>query len=219
MNTLNTILAARLTSRGIHPDLEIPADEPFDPVAWRIANYRARLAADLPHRFATAEATHPDVLAWIQAHLTRRPDAKPALLLTGNTGVGKTWQAYGALRQLIDAAAHANRRYRWKITTHPDLNAELRPRPDNTHTEALDPYLECDALVLDDIGAGKQTDWTGDNLTRLVDHRWANNQTTIYSTNLAAETLRQAVGDRIVSRLSDTTVAVIDGPDRRWASR
>ncbi len=215
MNTLTPMLRARLAGRGISPDVVIPDEPPFDPTQWRRDNYRAWLEREIPARFAAAQPDHPLVRAWVRQQIDQ-PGVRPALLMGGNTGVGKTWQAYGALKALVMAAASENRRCRWQVVTHPDLNAQMRPQPDGSHTHALEKFLAADIVVLDDLGAGKQTDWTADSLVRLVDHRWSNALVTIYSTNLTPADLSASLGDRIVSRLADACRVALDGDDRRW---
>jgi DNA replication protein DnaC len=187
-----------------------------DPVAFRIDQARTVLARRIPERFADAVADHPAVAGWVRRYLADPGDA-PSLVLTGPTGVGKTRQCWGLLRSVVEGRARAGYGLRWQITTHPELNDELRPKPNNSHAYALEPYLEAELLVLDDLGAGKQSDWTGDSLHRLVDRRWANRLVTVYSTNLTRKQLTEAVGDRVVSRLADAEHVAIKGSDRRWA--
>lgn len=189
----------------------------MDVVAFRVDQARATLAGRIPPRFAAAEVDRPDVARWVGRCLTGLEGAPP-LVLTGPTGVGKTWQCWGALRAVVEGRAHTGQGTRWRATTHPDLNAEMRPKPDGSHAFALDPYLAAELLLFDDLGAGKQTDWTGDALYRLVDHRWAHHLPTIYSTNLTRVVLTEAVGDRVVSRLADAVHVAIKGGDRRWAA-
>ena len=192
--------------------------ETFDPRAWRIKTYKDILDRETPIEFANARPTHPDVVAWVRARVEGQPTS-PALLIAGEPGVGKTWQAWGALRELVLAAARANRRCRWRAVSHPVLNDLLRPKPDQSHAYALDVYLEADLLLLDDLGAGRQTDWTGDALLRLVDHRWSHRLPTIYTTNLSKEQLRDASDERVLSRLRDSARVLMTGPDLRGGAR
>lgn len=185
-----------------------------------LVEFRTLQAADVigrvaGPRFADATADHPEVLTWVQRYLTD-PSACPSLVLVGPTGVGKTWQAWGALRAIITTLAASGRGLVWRAVTHPDLNDKLRPKPDGSHAWALDRYLRAELLLVDDLGAGKQTDWTGDSLFRLVDGRWSHQLPTIYSTNLTQQQLADAVGDRVVSRLADSMRVQLCGSDRRW---
>lgn len=214
MNPVRQSVASILARRGISPSVDPEPDPPFDPVAWRVETYTAILEREVPAKFAAARADHPEVAAWVRRHL-EDPDREPMVVIAGALGVGKTHQAYGALRACVLGAARANRRCRWRFVTHPQLNDETRPKPDNSHAYALDVYLEADLLVLDDLGAGKQSEWTGDALYRLVDHRWSRQLPTIFTTNVAPSQLGRALDERVVSRLADTTRMVMTGPDRR----
>lgn len=214
MSTVRQSVASLLARRGINPDVETPPEEPFDPIAWRVETYRAILGREVPGVFAAARADSPEIAAWVRLHL-EDPTTDPMLLIAGMVGRGKTHQAYGALRDCVLGAARANRRCRWRFVTHPQLNDQTRPKPDNSHAWALDVYLEADLLVLDDLGAGKQSEWTGDALHRLVDHRWTNQLPTIFTTNVLPAQLTAAIDERVVSRLASATVVVLSGPDRR----
>lgn len=207
-------VASLLARRGISADAEAPPEEPFDPVVWRVETYTAILEREVPLEFAHALPDHPEVAEWVRSHV-EDPARLPLLLIAGRVGVGKTHQAYGALRQCAIGTAQANRRCRWRFVTHPQLNDQTRPKPDQSHAYALDPYLEADLLVLDDLGAGKQSEWTGDALCRLVDHRWSSRLPTIFTTNVAPSQLTTAVDERVVSRLATATFVFIAGPDRR----
>jgi DNA replication protein DnaC len=189
---------------------------PFDPVAFRIDQARDVLARRVPARFADAKADHPEVADWVRRFLTA-PSQAPSLMLVGPTGTGKTWQCWGAVRAIVEGMAAEGRGLIWRATSHPDLNAALRPKADNSHSFALEPLVEAELLMLDDVGAGKQSDWTGDALYRLIDHRWAHSKPTIYSTNLTPAALTEMVGDRVVSRLGDAVHVALKGTDRRWA--
>jgi DNA replication protein DnaC len=217
MHLAHDTLRAILERRGTPPQAvhDLPDDPPFDPIAWRIGLYRRRLHQEVPARFAAATVNHPDIGGWVRRYVTD-PAAAGALLIAGTVGVGKTWQAYGALKAAVVGAA-TTRRCRWLVTTHPNLNDETRPKPDDSHAWALERYMEIDLLLLDDLGAGKQSEWTSDALYRLVDHRWSQNLPTIYTTNSHPRDLHQLVGERVVSRLADASRVLLTGPDRRIA--
>lgn len=206
-----------LASRGIDPaDHNDTGYTPprIDLAAFRTERALAVFTSKVPPAFAAARADHPAVRAWVQRYLND-PHGCPPLLLVGRTGTGKTHQLWGAVREIVQAVAGQGRPLRWQVVTHPDLNAEMRPSPDNRHVGALERYLHTDLLGLDDIGAGKQSEWTGDSLFRLVDYRWSRGLSTIYSTNLIDEPLIRAVGDRVASRLVASQRVALGGPDRR----
>jgi DNA replication protein DnaC len=173
------------------------------------------LAARIPVRFTNARVDNPQVARWV-ARFVDEPTAAPPLLLSGPTGTGKTWLCWAAVRAAVEGLAQQGKGLDWRATTHPDLNAMLRPKPDGSHNYALKDHMAAPLLMLDDLGAGKSTDWTEDTLYRLVDHRWSHCLPTIYSTNLAPRNLSGALGERVVSRLGDAVRVAITGEDRRW---
>jgi DNA replication protein DnaC len=197
--------------RGIQPVAELPR------LALTRRQFRAEQIVAAIHgrwagRYDTAEPV-PKVAAWIRRHLTD-PTAHPTLVISGDTGTGKTHNAVAALK----AIATERPELVWTSTTHTDLGDELRPRRDDSHEGALNQYLDAGLVILDDLGAGMITAWTTDCIQRLVDRRWTRRLATIYTTNLGADQLRDAVGDRVVSRLGDATHVNLSGGDRRWTA-
>lgn len=168
-----------------------------------------------PRRYRDAVATHPQVLDWV-TRVVASPEDAPSLLLAGRTGTGKTWQAFGALRAVKFGLAERGEGITAAWTTHASLNAELRPAPDGSHRHAIDPYEQAELLLFDDVAAGLSSEWTADSLYRLVDTRWAEMRPCIFTTNLGAEELNAAVGDRLMSRIAGmSTTIVLGGEDRR----
>jgi DNA replication protein DnaC len=202
-----------LARRGINPD-DLPDEPPFDLAATLTENATAAMALNLPPMFLNAVPDDPQVRDWVQQFLDD-PAACPSLLLLGPVGTGKSHQAIGALRGSVLGSAKNRRPLTWHYTTHPKLNADLRPAPDDTHLAVYDQCEQVDLLVLDDLGAGKATDWTADTLYRLVDTRWAYQRPIVATTNLTAPELREAVGARVASRLASGVQVALKGDDRR----
>ncbi len=213
------ILAARLnailSARGIDPDTA-PAQPASEPVtALELADRR------IPPRYREATATDPGVQAWA-GEVTRMGRAGPSgtrgisygpsLLIAGPTGTGKTHQAYGAVRSLLIAGV----RLRWQAVTSADLHAQFRPRPGHDAEREIQDLGRCPLLILDDLGAAKQSEWIEELTYRLINRRYTQMLPTLITTNLPTEELREAVGDRVASRLAEMTDRVIlRGTDRR----
>jgi DNA replication protein DnaC len=189
--------------------------EPLDLVAFRKEQAREVLSRRIPARFVNARADNPQVARWA-AQFVADPTGARSLLISGPTGTGKTHQCWGAIRAIVEGLATQGRSLDWRATTHPDMNSDLRPKVDGSHHGVLERLMRVDLLMLDDLGAGKSTDWTEDTLYRLIDHRWSNNRPTMFSTNLPPKTLANTVGERIMSRLGDAIKVAITGEDRRW---
>ncbi|MEU3603753.1 ATP-binding protein [Streptomyces sp. NPDC006798] len=182
-----------------------------------------RWATATPPRYQKADAVHPAIAAWADRAATD-PATAGNLLLTGTTGTGKTHQAYGALRRI--AAAGSTHPYEIRATTAADMYGLLRPKGSDRGTEAeLARLTRVPLLLLDDLGSAKASEWVEEITYRLVNERYNACRPTIYTSNLPARAdrgpdLATALGDRIVSRLSeDTTVVAITGTDRRRQNR
>jgi DNA replication protein DnaC len=188
-----------LRSKGIDPD-NLPPPEPFDPIDALTENAHIALTA-LPSRLRDVQPRRQEVRDWVMAFLADRTTAG-TLLLTGPVGRGKSCEAVGALRGCVLGSATRGQRLTWHYARHADLNAELRPAPGDAHLDALDQACTVDLLVIDDLGTGTYTDWSAESLYRIIDSRWSNDLSTIATTNLTGEELRETVGDRIASRMA-----------------
>lgn len=208
-------LAAILTARGI--DASTASIPPSSPPVTALELADARI----PPRYRHALADHPRVDAWV-ADIARagRPGpggapgiaTGPSLLIAGPTGTGKTHQAFGAIRDLLTKGV----RLRWEATTAADLYAAQRPQHGNDPEQQLWRLARSPLLLLDDLGAAKQSQWTEELTYRLVNHRYNQLLPTLVTTNLPVAELRDAVGDRVASRLAEMTERVIlTGRDRR----
>lgn len=176
-----------------------------------------------PRRYRDANTDRPEILDWVkQFHAD--PTEAPSLVLLGPTGTGKTYQAYAALRL---AVTHPQPQrgvgYRapgWKSTTHADLLASMRPNPRNDSEEVLREYRSLPLLFVDDLGVAKNSEWVEDVTYRLINGRYEQMMPSIFTSNLAIDQLKDALGDRVASRLAETSVRIVlNGADRRRAPR
>ncbi|HSV31616.1 MAG TPA: ATP-binding protein [Atribacteraceae bacterium] len=63
------------------------------------------------------------------------------------------------------------------------------------------PLLDCDCLVLDDLGVGGGETWVVTTLYEIIDHRLEWDRPTVITTNLAVAELGELYGGRVASRL------------------
>jgi DNA replication protein DnaC len=190
----------------------------------RTWQHQARLmgiweGARIPERFAACSfATFPSspttdlTIASLRAWLL---SPGWAIVLMGNFGVGKTGLAISALREV----AELQRRPGLFVKT-PDLLARIKATyaKDATTTEAtvLDSLRTVDYLVLDDIGADKDTDWATSMLFQVLDDRHDHQRKTIVTTNLDHMHLGMHLGARTMRRFEEDTVFLtVDGPNLR----
>lgn len=193
------------------PDAEPTRDE-------ILADNRARalhcIDAWTPPLFQQARADHPAVVRWARAYIADRSRAG-SLLLLGPAGTGKTHQAYGAIRLIAESGRPP---IAWRAVSAVDLYAALRPRGGVDSEAVFEQYAGLDLLLLDDLGAAKDSAFTEDVTYRLVNHRYERGLPLLVTTNLRAGEVKKAVGDRTASRLAAMCTQIeLNGDDRRRA--
>ncbi|MFE4633111.1 ATP-binding protein [Streptomyces sp. NPDC056773] len=201
-----------------HPEGSAPGDPSWHRQA-RAEYALSRWSAAAPLRFREARATLPAVVAWAERAAVD-PASAGALLLTGPTGTGKTFEAYGALRHI---AASGPDRFEMIALTSADMYGTLRPSKTVGASEhELRRLCRVPFLLLDDFGTAKASEWTEEVTFRLLNWRYNECLPTVMTSNLPARDdqggpdLTTFVGDRVASRLAEmATLVPVVGDDRR----
>ena len=82
--------------------------------------------------------------------------------------------------------------------------------------EIIDKYKKTQLLILDDLGAERETDWALEQLYEIIDYRYNELLPLIVTTNLTASELTAALGDRTSDRLrSMCKLLSITAPSQR----
>lgn len=224
-NFLDDLFARRsgVARCGDHP--EFVADkcalcQPASPDAEllqgdRVAVWQSRVREEwesgVPHVLQPAKADHASVVEWA-TNTSESPREGRSLFILGATGVGKSWQAYGALKRVL----WQERKITWQAIGEAELLGVLRPHPLVHPEEMLAKYRTADVLLIDDFGSSNMSGWVEEITYRIVNYRYEHVKPTIFTSNLVPAKVREVVGDRVASRLSAMCDrAILDGPDRR----
>jgi DNA replication protein DnaC len=136
------------------------------------------------------------------------PNVQKGLCLIGPHGIGKTHLAVAALRA---ALARGNQGLFYEVS---DLLRLIRstynPVIKTAEMDILQPLVSVQLLVLDDVGKEKTSEWVEETMTFIVNSRYNNRLTTIFTSNYPdnpdieqLDSLLMRVGSRMYSRMHE----------------
>ena len=134
------------------------------------------------------------------------PDAECRnLLICGNTGVGKTFLTNCIARELISAGygvvyLSANE----LVSILEDYKFKRNTADSETIHERYTAVQECDLLIIDDLGTEPVNNFTVTQLFHLLNNRQLQRRSTVISTNLSMQNIKETYSERIFSRIAST---------------
>lgn len=212
---------------------------------WRVGKCRCQMvvdrvalfnAAGVPARQAHCALENFDVQvdgARVGWQITRtwldnyRGDPQErGLLLSGKPGRGKTHLMVGAIRELVFRYGVAV-----KFIVFPHLISRMKEGIDRNDGAAttLTPFVQAEVLAIDELGAGRKTDWELAVIDEILTRRYNTGRRLLATTNFSwspvhtqqgagdaerrlslavglHETLEERLGPRAMSRIRDTMV-------------
>lgn len=135
----------------------------------------------------------------------------------GDTNTGKTILAVAMMLELEKQAYLQGKTIQSIFVNVEEMMDKLKASFDSetseTTFELLEKYKNADVLVLDDFGLTKPTEWVYRILYQVVNYRWENMLTTIYTSNHDLKAVEAVFKDnRIVSRIQRQCVIVKKKP-------
>ncbi len=181
-------------------------------------SYYDALTSD-PQLMLTPQDNIRKVVADAKVFVSEFDDTFRNLLIYGNTGVGKTFLTNCIAKELMDTAHHVV-----YMTSHALFGAFEAHQFDHTERSeeaTLYPYLfDCDLLIIDDLGTELSNAFTNSWLYTCLNERQLHGRSTIISTNLSLEQLRDRYSERIFSRITGNyTLLKLIGKDIRVLKR
>ncbi|MBQ3356939.1 MAG: ATP-binding protein [Oscillospiraceae bacterium] len=125
-----------------------------------------------------------------------------SLLFSGATGLGKTFLSACIARQVADRGYSVV--YETAIRLFSDFEAEKFGGAAEENRGKSRKYLDCDLLIIDDLGTEMTTQFTVSMLYHLLNTRMMENRATIISTNLADTEIENRYNPQIASRIIGT---------------
>lgn len=142
-------------------------------------------------------------------------DQKPGanLFIYGNTGVGKTF-----LSSCIADALLKREKSVIYLTAYQlfDQLADYKFRREEANAQTLPAFLNCDLLIIDDLGTELNNSFVSTYLFLCINERILHKRSTIISTNLSIAQISRSYTERVLSRISESyTLLHIYGEDIR----
>jgi len=161
------------------------------------------------------EKERNSILKYIKDFLNKKVhgDSVKGMYLSGSFGSGKSYILSALLNEL------SNKGYKTVNVYYPSLLEKLKSSfNDFTYDEVIDEIKTADILLLDDIGAEKNTSWSRDEvLGTILQYRMDNDLTTFFTSNFTIDELEKILSDtkndydeikarRIVERIKYLTI-------------
>jgi DNA replication protein DnaC len=137
-------------------------------------------------------------------------NSKDNLLFYGNSGTGKTFLTHCIAKELLDRGILVI------YKTAEELIKNLREVRIENNTDMEDLLVNCDLLIIDDLGTEQISNFTKTELFNLINKRLLKEKKMIVSTNYTLEELSKTYSERITSRLfGNFTLCKFYGEDIR----
>jgi len=128
-------------------------------------------------------------------YITNFKDTKTNLLFFGNPGSGKSYLSYCLAKELLDLG------YLVVYKTSDEIISDLKDVRFNNNNNLLEILLDCDLLIIDDLGAEQRNEFTVTELFNLLNKKLLRNKRMLVSTNLTLPDITKVYSERMSSRL------------------
>ena len=168
-----------------------------------------------PTRKSELESTSPKkniekILSKSMSFLKNFDSTDENLLFFGSSGTGKTFLSHCITKELIDKG------YFVVYKTAEELIKALKEIRFNNDTSLEELLINCDLLIIDDLGTEQISDFTKTELFNLLNTKLLKQKKMLVSTNLALDSLLNTYSERITSRLlGNFTLCKFFGDDIR----
>ncbi|WP_294369723.1 ATP-binding protein [uncultured Clostridium sp.] len=137
-----------------------------------------------------------DILEYITGeYLPNFKTSNTNLLFYGNSGTGKTFLSWCIAKELLDKG------FLVVYKTSDDLLRALKDIKFNNDTDLENLLINCDLLIIDDLGSEQITDFSSTELFTLINKKILKNKKMLISTNLSLPLISKRYSERISSRI------------------
>lgn len=123
------------------------------------------------------------------------------LLLYGDVGVGKTFLTHCVAKALLDTG-HSVIYFTGHELFDTLAKQKFHAQNQSTIPEAYNHILDCDLLIIDDLGTELSNSFSTSQLFLCINERFLRKKSTMISTNLSLGNISETYSERVFSRLS-----------------
>lgn len=135
------------------------------------------------------------------------------ILLYGDTGVGKTFLSHCIAKELLE---HSFSVIYFTASQLFDIFAKSTFQKDKEASLDYEHIYDCDLLIIDDLGTEFSNSFTSSQLFICLNERILRKKSTLISTNLALDDIKNIYSERVFSRITSAyTVLRLTGDDIR----
>lgn len=120
------------------------------------------------------------------------------LLFYGNSGLGKTFLSHCIAKELLGTAHTVLYLTAYELF---DILGKAMYNEDEDFPASAEHILDCDLLIIDDLGTELATAFTMSRLSLCINERYIKRRATIISTNFGIQELEAHYGERNFSRI------------------
>lgn len=137
-----------------------------------------------------------DILQYITGEYIRNfSSINTNLLFYGSSGTGKTFLSWCIAKELLDNG------FLVVYKTADELLRSLKDIKFNNDADLENLLINCDLLIIDDLGSEQITDFSSSELFTLINKKILKNKKMLISTNLTLPLISKRYSERISSRL------------------
>jgi DNA replication protein DnaC len=129
--------------------------------------------------------------------------AGSGFVFTGMTGTGKNHLAMAIAKQVIRDGYSAIYTTVLDATQH--IREAYRTSSEDSDRQVIAIYASADLLVLDEVGVQMNNDSERVFITSIINKRYEQLKPTIVLSNLSPDNMQKYLGERVMSRLRETT--------------